>query len=321
MTPEAFRRFLSPRLAVLSVLVALASAIPMAARWHWIADLFAHFVAHYAVAGACLFGLHLWLRQFRWAALALVITAANGALLAPYLLPRAGSEAVEAMPIRIFQFNLSRTNAAPLAVLGYLRGRNDPPEIAIFLEATPGWTADLRVMKDLYPTIARIPRSDNFGMAVLSRVADTGVEIREVGNPPVPLMVVSVRVEGKDLRIYATHPPPPLGGLLSGARDAQLEFIAKEIEASGHPHVVVAGDLNATRWSESMRFFFDNAGLHDAQRGFGYLPTWAPPPLSRWVGIPIDMTLVSGDVRVIAREAGPWLGSDHWPVQTTLILR
>lgn len=322
MNRESLSRFLSPRLALLSVLVALASAVSLAGRWHWLPDLFAHFVPHYVIAAGALFCLQLWTRQLRWAALALLVMAGNGMLLAPYLFREAGPETANAgTPVRVFQFNLSRTNPDALAALGYLLRQATPPDVAIFLEATPEWSSNLHVMKEAYPTIARIPRSDNFGMAVLSRLPDTEVEFRESGTPAVPLIVLRVRIGGKLLRIYAAHPPPPLGGFLSRARDAQLASIASEIESNDYRHTIVAGDLNASPWSHSIRAFFQGPGLRDAQRGLGYMPTWAPPPLSRWFGIPIDLTLVSRDIRVIKRDAGAWLGSDHWPVQTTLTLR
>ncbi len=321
MIQDSVRRFLAPRLALLSVLVALAFVTSLAGRWHWVADLFAHFAPHYFIAALTLFGLHLWSRQFRWAALALTVVVSNGVLLAPYLLPWPASGAGDGDMIRILQFNLSSSNPAPLAGLGYIRTLKSPPDIVIFIEATPDWTPNLRLMKDEYSTIARIPRRDNFGMAVLSRLPGTQLEFREVGNPPVPLIVLTAPVNGKEFRVYAMHPPPPLGGLLSQLRDAQLKSIADEISSSTYQHVMVAGDLNATPWSHSVRVFFNSAGMRDAQRGFGYLPTWAPPPLSRWLGIPIDLTLVSRRIDVISRDTGPWLGSDHWPVQTTVTLR
>ncbi|MDX1514806.1 MAG: endonuclease/exonuclease/phosphatase family protein [Gammaproteobacteria bacterium] len=296
----------------------MASLAPLAGRWHWIADLFSHFVPHYFVAAAILFGIQLGLRQRIWAAIALLVAVGNGYLLAPYVLPAGSDSAAGEKTIRIFQFNLSTANPAPLAALGYLTTLPQLPDVAIFLEATPAWSAQLKLMKSDYPTIARMPRSDNFGMAVLSRLPDTRIEFREMGAPPVPVMIIDAPVDAGQVRIYALHPPPPLGGVLAGLRDAQLEAVGKEIKASGHPRVVVAGDLNATPWSAALRALLGAAGLRDGQRGLGYLPTWAPPPLARWVGIPIDLTLVSPDVTVIARETGPWLGSDHWPVLTTI---
>jgi endonuclease/exonuclease/phosphatase (EEP) superfamily protein YafD len=40
--------------------------------------------------------------------------------------------------------------------------------------------------------------------------------------------------------------------------------------------------------------------------------------LGRWFALPIDHTLVSPGVRVVQREVGPDLGSDHRPVTTTI---
>lgn len=85
MSADALRRFALQRIAVLSLLVACASALSLAGRWHWLADLFAHFVPHYFVAASILFGLHLWLRQFPWAVPGRVVAAGNGALLSRWL--------------------------------------------------------------------------------------------------------------------------------------------------------------------------------------------------------------------------------------------
>ena len=302
-------------------MLALASALTLAGRWHWLADLASHFVPHFTVAGVLLFIGLVWSRRYRWAVLALLLAAGNGYLLSPYLWPDRAVAISEAPHIEILQFNVSFDNPAPGAVIDYLRSFVTPPDVVILLETTPTWGAYLKTLKDIYPTIALIPRNDNFGMTLLSRLPENDVEFRESGAPAVPLMVFTADVADKDLRIYAMHPPPPLGGLLSNARNAQLNELANEIVPQSPQHVVVAGDLNTTVWSEALAPLIRRAGLRDAQRGHGYLPTWAPPPLWRWLGIPIDHTLVSDNVTVIDRSAGPRLGSDHWPVLTTLSLR
>jgi len=318
---DGSKPFLAPRLAALTLVLALATALTLAGRWHWLADLASHFVPHYTVAGALLFIGLVWSRSYRWAVLALLLTAGNGYRLWPYLWPDRAITINEAPQIEILQFNVSRDNPAPGTVIDYIRGLEAPPDAVILLETTPAWGAYLKTLRDIYPTIALMPRSDNFGMAVLSRLPQDDVDFRESGTPSVPLMVLTGKVADKDLLIYATHPPPPLGGLLSAARNAQLAALASEIAPQMPQHVIVAGDLNTTVWSESLAPLIDDAGLRDAQRGRGYLPTWAPPLLWRWLGIPIDHTLVSENVTVVDRFAGPRLGSDHWPVLTTLSLR
>ena len=321
MDRDSLKQFLAPRLVALTLMLALVSALTLAGRWHWLADLSSHFVPHYAAAGVLLLIGLVWSRRYRWAVLAMLLVAGNGYRLLPYLWPDRAVAISEAPRIEILQFNVSFENPAPGTVIDYIRSLDTPPDAVILLETTPIWGAYLKTLKDIYPTIALMPRSDNFGMAVLSRLPQSDVDFRESGTPPVPLMVLEAGVADQHLLIYATHPPPPLGALLSAGRNAQLAALASEITPQMPQHVIVAGDLNSTVWSEALAPLIHRAGLRDSQRGRGYLPTWAPLPLWRWLGVPIDHTLVSDNVTVVDRSAGPRLGSDHWPVLTTLSLR
>ncbi len=321
MDQDGPKPFLAPRLAALTLVLALATALTLVGRWHWLADLASHFVPHYTAAGVLLFIGLVWSRSYRWAVLALLLAAGNGYRLSPYLWPDRTVAINEATRIELLQFNVSLDNPEPGTVIDYIRSLETPPHAIVLLEITSTWSAYLTTLRDLFPTIALMPRSDNFGMAVLSRLPESDIDFRESGTPSVPLMVLTARVADKDLLIYATHPPPPLGGLLSAARNAQLKALASEIAPQTPQHVIVAGDLNTTVWSQALAPLIHDAGLRDAQRGRGYLPTWAPPPLWRWLGIPIDHTLVSDNVTVVGRLAGPRLGSDHWPVLTILSLR
>lgn len=302
-------------------MLATASALPFAGRWHWVADLFSHFVPHYLAAGLVLFLGLVWSRRYSWAALALLIVSWNGWLLSPYLLPARVSQPDNGATLELLQFNLSSDNLIPLATIGYIMSLDRPPDVVVLFETTPAFAPEVKRLNRLYPTVAQMPRSDDFGMAVLSRLPESQVEFRELGESGLPLMILSGRVGDDTIRVYAVHPPPPLGGELSDARNIQLRQLASEISRIAGGNVVVAGDLNTTVWSHAFKPLVETAGLRDAQRGHGYLPTWAPPPYARWIGVPIDHTLVSGNIDVQDRRVGPWLASDHWPVHSRLNLR
>ena len=297
---------------------ALANAVAIAGRWHWLADLFVHFVPQYFLAGVVLFVALIWTKRYPWAAIALLIALWNGWLLSPYLLPRTAPAPQDGVSLEVLQFNVSSDNLAPLATLGYVLSLERKPDVIVLFEVTPAFAAELKRIKDLYPTLAQMPRQDNFGMAILSRLEESEVEFRETGEPGLPQMVLRTRVGGERLRIYAAHPPPPLSGALTRARNAQLQELAAEISARPGDRIVVAGDLNTTVWSHALNPLINTASLRDAQRGRGYLPTWAPPPYARWLGVPVDLTLVSEGIGVEQRNVGPWLGSDHWPVHSRL---
>lgn len=321
MNADSIRRISAPWLILLTLVLATATALPFAGRWHWFPDLFAHFVAHYLAAGTVLCLALAWTRRYGWAALALLIVLWNGWLLSPYLLPSRASQPGNDAVLEVLQFNLSSDNLIPLATIGYVMSLDKPPDVLVLFEVTPAFAPDVKRLNQLYPTIAQMPRNDNFGMAILSRLPESEVEFREAGRPGVPLMVLKARVGDRSLRIYAAHPPPPLGAILSRERNFQLRELAAEISRDRFDHIIIAGDLNTTVWSHAFRALVEFAGLRDAQRGRGYLPTWAPPPYARWIGVPIDHTLVSENVHVQSRYVGPWLASDHWPVHTRLILR
>lgn len=302
-------------------MLATASLLALAGRWHWLADLCAHFVPHYVVVGMLLLLGLVWAKRYSRAAIALAVVLWNGWLLSPYLLPGDTPPGEGGQSLELLQFNLSSANPAPLATIGYILSLGDTPDVVILMETTPAFALDVKRLNHLYPTIAQMPRSDNFGMAVLSRLEDSEVEFRESGNFAVPLMVLSGRVGAKRIRIYAAHPPPPLGARLTDARNAQLRDLAAEISRDADRNMVVAGDLNTTVWSHAVKPLLEKARLRDAQRGHGYLPTWAPPPYARWIGVAIDLTLVSKNIQIVERHTGPWLASDHWPVHTSLRLR
>ncbi len=318
---DSIRRIFAPWFILLTLILATASALPFAGRWHWLPDLFAHFVPHYLVSGAILFLALFWTRRYTWAALAVVIVLWNGWLLSPYVLPQRAAPAGGAAPLELLQFNVSRNNLLPLATIGYIMSLDKLPDVVVLFETTPAFAPGVKRLNQLYPTIAQMPRNDNFGMAVLSRLPGSKVEFRESGQLGLPLMVLNGSVGDRAVRVYAVHPPPPLGARLSHSRDVQIQQLAIEISHDDGSHVIVAGDLNTTIWSHAFRPLVETAGLRDAQRGHGYLPTWAPPPYTRWIGVPVDHTLVSENIHVQGRYVGPWLASDHWPVHTRLDLR
>ena len=95
-------------------------------------------------------------------------------------------------------------------------------------------------------------------------------------------------------------------------RDAQLGF-ARDWSAETGGRRIVAGDLNATPWSQPFRRLLHDGGLTNSQLGYGLELTF-PSGSSRLVQVSIDHVLHSEGFAVIDRRLGPALGSDHLPV-------
>lgn len=97
---------------------------------------------------------------------------------------------------------------------------------------------------------------------------------------------------------------------------ARLDTIKTLTESATHP-VVVVGNLGATIWTAGMRDLLSTTELRDAAKGFGYLSTSNAsgiPIIGGWLGLPLDVVLMTPDATPIELETGPDIGAGHLPV-------
>lgn len=311
----------------LSALAAILLAVTIAGScgaWHWLFDLTSHFRWYWLLAAAA--GVVLAVRQPRSLALAcsgmaLVVNA--WAMLPFWLAPPAttsttvvaGEPEAGLPPLSLILANVHRPNADKSRAVAYLRDRQ--PDVAVLLEIDAAWAASLSSLDEIYSHRIIETRKDNFGIAILSRWPLEDGRVVEFGGTPYPNIVATVRFHGRDVRLIATHPYPPYDAAHSAALRAQLAAVAAEAAAATEP-CIVAGDFNTTPWSLAYRMFVARSGLRDTALGRGVQATWnARLPAPR---IPIDHVFASPDLAVLRRVLGPDVGSDHFPVEATLVL-
>jgi len=154
---------------------------------------------------------------------------------------------------------------------------------------------------------------------VFAKNASPSLRVEPLGDAWCPAIVLDVpQSTGPPLlALFATHLRSPMTPGDAWARNRQLSVLARRVEAEPALNKVVVGDLNITRWSPLFADLTGLAGIRDGQEGFGLGGSW-PSMFGRWLGIPIDQTLVSSHVRVVRRVVGPDVGSDHLPVTTTI---
>jgi endonuclease/exonuclease/phosphatase (EEP) superfamily protein YafD len=215
--------------------------------------------------------------------------------------------------LRVVVCNLLTGNPTPSRALEFLE--TSTADMLVLLEVDHQWMPRLKSLRQRYPHGRVIPQRGSFGIALLSRYPLAELEQINFGLSGMPTLTAII--EDVDVRIIATHPPPPIGSGFAGRRDQQLADIAKFTADSPRP-VIVAGDLNATPWSTAFRQLTTVGKLRDSSLGYGLHPTW--PTLGSVSVLPIDHVLITPTLGVRDREVGPTLGSDHRPVITDVIV-
>lgn len=290
-----------------------ATLAGFAGRWHWLLDLMSHFRWYYLLAALVWYAVTSR-RRSRIATVFLVVAmGANAWAILPYWWPAAASSGV-GEPLEIVSLNLHVDNAGKEEVLAYLRLRH--PDVVVLVEVDNAWAEAIRELEPLYPYRVVEPRQGHFGIAVLSRLPleNPRVDAMAGGSP----MVIAGLPRGKNgCVLIAAHPLAPVSADWSARRDAQLAAIGALAAAEPRPFIV-AGDLNATPWSHGFRALVAARGLRDSAVGRGVQSSWNA---RLWAPrIPIDHVLVSDEIGVKSRTVGPDVGSDHLPVEASLVV-
>lgn len=314
-TQSDWRHIVQGLLQAALLLTALFSFATAFDHWHRLLELFSHFRLQYLAAAVLLTLAFLWLRWTGYVALGVATIALNAWYVLPWYLPIERGAAGDA-DIRMLNANVLATNGH-FEKLRKLVEDTDP-DIILMQEVTPAWLQSLDGLRAEYPYKVVEAREDPFGIALFSKLPLEATAVRRSEPRGYPEIIATV-VSGKNrLHIIGAHPANPVGNGGYGARNLQLDGIARLAARSPRP-LVVAGDLNVSVWSHHYRRLIEDARLRNARQGFGAEPTWPvffPPAM-----IPIDHFLVSEGIEVTSYRTGPAIGSDHLPIAVTLKIR
>ncbi len=258
-------------------------------------------------------------------------------LYAPYYLPKS-TAAASGTPLHLITFNVSDTNQHMDAVVAWLREQR--ADVVLLQEVSAEWFGPLdQALNDLYPNqVHQLTEIGQRGNLTLSRFPVVLV-------PSVPLdtfvfQPVILDVEGQPTAFYNVSLATPVDALPERDlpfefplvdyvfrydevnRNLQIDKLVSQIDRETPPFIV-AGDFNmgdqatsygklAARMDDSFREAGTNLGL-----------TW---PAFQVIGLPqalpallrIDYLWHSGGFRARSARVGPYLGSDHLPVDATL---
>jgi endonuclease/exonuclease/phosphatase (EEP) superfamily protein YafD len=304
---------------VIAFLATTAVSLPLVAGlfgWlHPAFDSLAHFRVHLAVLliVASLPLLAGPLRRQGFLAIALGI----GALATVGGLPGLGPVHASFQPkdeasavYRLLQMNVYYRNAEPeklISLIGRLQ-----PDVITLEEVSPMWIEKLSLLSAAYPHQVTCGKR-SYGVAILSRrPLKESVDCSYRGA----LAAAIVDFGGRHVQVAAMHLrwPWPF------SQHRQIEDMQQTLGTFGET-AILAGDLNATPWSNAARRVAEAGDLTQ----IGPLgPTWLPgglPEALRFAGLPIDQVFAKGDVVVHSARALDEAGSDHLPILVEFSLK
>ncbi|ULJ61730.1 endonuclease/exonuclease/phosphatase family protein [Wielerella bovis] len=277
------QNFFSKRFHFLAILALLAFLVgQLLGKIHWFAELFSHFVPHYAL----LFALAtIWARGKIWRGLwsiCLIICLI-------FLFTPSSHHHNAANSWRMIWYNVNLNNDDPLSeteqILAY------QPQIVALAEIDLD-DARWQKLHDALPHGCEYQSDSPFALAVWSKQTWQSCEVQFIGDYPY------IRAEQAGRVVYALHPPPPINRELAQSRAQYLAEIAPKIARENK--VLVVGDLNASPFSPVFRQFVRSANI--APQTPNWWLTW------RTFGLNIDHVLARETVQV---QTMKWGQSDH----------
>lgn len=295
-----------------------ATAMSLLAEHWWLADLIANLRMQQIIGLAFATTGLIVTRQSRLAAFMAVALFLHVLWVAPYLFAAqkpSGVRALKTCVVNVLTQNLRHDKV--ITVL-----KNADPDVIAVLEL--GTELESRLNKELgdrYRHRITEPSDEgNFGIGLWSKLPLQDEKIFHLTVPLVPSIFAQVIWEGRPVRLFATHPIPPMNSRYFQARNRHLELLAQQIrvkdQGSPEASTIVVGDLNLTPWSPWYERFLADAGLRDCIRGDGLAsltPTWYRWPMFPF-GLVLDHGFCSGGLRCSNRKVLPEIGSDHRPV-------
>lgn len=275
----------------------------------WWLELFSHFRPQYALVLAVCAGGLIALGRPGVGLAALALALANALPLMYYLAPP--RQALATGPgFSAVLVNLWFRNDSHERVLDYIFALR--PDLALFLEVTPAWSESLRRLEPLLPFQARVGE-----VFVASRLPLAGLRAVPLAEGTATAVVFAIDAGDTPVTVIGAHTHWPLGPAVAARRNRELGDLALIARAAPGPALLL-GDFNVTAFSPVFAYLLADSGLRDCAAGRGLNPTWPVqfPPLY----LQIDHCLAGKGLEVMRLRTGPYVGSDHFPLEMELRL-
>lgn len=192
------------------------------------------------------------------------------------------------------------------------------PDLVLLVETDQWWYQEIQAIQPKYPYSLTIPLDNTYGMLLYSKFELSNERIDYLVESQVPSIHATVKVHHNlEVKLHCLHPAPPspTENESSVERDAELLLVAKQVNATNVPTIVI-GDLNDVAWSSTTKLFQKISGLLDPRIGRGFFNTYhASYPFLRW---PLDHIFHSNHFKLADIKREENIDSDHFPIYVEL---
>ena len=186
------------------------------------------------------------------------------------------------------------------------------PDVVLLMETDRQWLEGVKPALACYPNVISLPKDDYYGLVFATRLEVVDAQVVYLTADETPTVFAELKTPGgRVFHFVGLHPQPPVPGVDTDERDAQVLYAARFARRSDVP-LVTMGDFNDAAWSDSSRLFKHYGRYLDPRRGRGLFASFhAKNPLIRCA---IDQIFLTEDLAVVDFRLGPKIGSDHFPV-------
>jgi endonuclease/exonuclease/phosphatase (EEP) superfamily protein YafD len=192
------------------------------------------------------------------------------------------------------------------------------PDILFLMETDQRWLDALAPALRRYDTVVSEPLGNHYGMVFATRLGVDDARVAYLTESDTPTLVAQLRgPDDKPFRFVGLHPRPPVPGQNTQERDAQIYYAARFARKADMP-VIATGDFNDVAWSDTSQTFKHVGQYLDPRIGRGFFASFDARKF--WLRFPIDQVYVTEDVAVVSIKRLEFIGSDHFPMATTIRL-
>ena len=289
--------------------ILLGACATFLARFGWVFDLASHFKVQYAITLPFIGVLFFLLKRRKTGIAMCCLALAHALSIRPYLQTETPSALPTAPSLRVMMMNVLTENTNTVAALNEIQKTN--PDVLLLIEPDPMWMRKLRTLESDYPYKLSKIRSDNFGMALLSKLPLTNPTITYFEEGDIPTLKATLTIDNHPITFIGFHSLPPRNPSRWKKRNEHFQELAEICNAQTNP-VIVAADFNCTPWSPFFKKLCADAALTPAMLNRGLINTW--PVQAPILRIPIDQYLISAELEVRHLFAGESIDSDHKPL-------